>query len=129
MRVDETQALDHQSGWAQGLDVPKILAAGRPATPNGQAANAPQGNIDMVLDIPVQMSVELGRKKVPIKQVLELKPGSVVELDSMAGEPIDVLVNGYLIAQGEMVVVNGKFGIRLTDVVTPSERFKRSGKA
>ena len=58
----------------------------------------------------------------------ELKPGSIVELDSVAGEPVDVLVNGYLIAQGEVVVVNGKFGIRLTDVVTPSERFKRAGK-
>ncbi len=86
-------------------------------------------NIGMVLDIPVQLSVELGRTKLPIKQILELKPGSVVELDSVSGEPIDVLVNGYLIAQGEMVVVNGKFGIRLTDVVTPSERFKRFGKA
>ena len=86
-------------------------------------------NIDMVLDIPVQLSVELGRTKLPIKQILELKPGSVVELDSVSGEPIDVLVNGYLIAQGEIVVVNGKFGIRLTDVVTPSERFKRFGKA
>ena len=85
-------------------------------------------NLNMVLDIPVQLSVELGRTKVPIKQVLQLKPGSIVELDSVAGEPVDVLVNGYLIAQGEVVVVNGKFGIRLTDVVTPSERFKRVGK-
>lgn len=129
MTVEEMQALDRRTGWAQGLDVPKTQAAARPVVPVRQAADAPQGNIDMVLDIPVQMSVELGRKKVPIKQVLELKPGSVVELDSVAGEPIDVLVNGYLIAQGEMVVVNGKFGIRLTDVVTPSERFKRVGKA
>ena len=86
-------------------------------------------NLNMVLDIPVQLSVELGRTKVPIKQVLQLKPGSIVELDSVAGEPVDVLVNGYLIAQGEVVVVNGKFGIRLTDVVTPSERFKRLGKS
>ena len=85
-------------------------------------------NLDMVLDIPVQLSVELGRTKLPIKQILELKPGSVVELDSVSGEPIDVLVNGYLVAQGEIVVVNGKFGIRLTDVVTPSERFKRFAK-
>ena len=85
-------------------------------------------NLNLVLDIPVQLSVELGRTKLPIKQVLQLKPGSIVELDSVAGEPVDVLVNGYLIAQGEVVVVNGKFGIRLTDVVTPSERFKRVGK-
>ncbi len=99
-------------------------AASPPASPS-----APAVNLNMVLDIPVQLSVELGRTRVPIKQVLQLKPGSIVELDSVAGEPVDVLVNGYLIAHGEVVVVNGKFGIRLTDVVTPSERFKRAGKA
>ena len=82
----------------------------------------------MVLDIPVQLSVELGRTKMPIKQILQLKVGSVVELDRAAGEPVDVLVNGYLVAQGEVVVVNGQFGIRLTDVVTASERLKRIGK-
>ncbi|MDH4450599.1 MAG: flagellar motor switch protein FliN [Rhodoferax sp.] len=82
-------------------------------------------DINMVLDIPVQLSVELGRTKVPIKHILQLGQGSVVELDALAGEPMDVLVNGYLIAQGEVVVVNDKFGIRLTDVVTPSERLKR----
>ena len=82
-------------------------------------------DINMVLDIPVQLSVELGRTKVPIKYILQLAQGSVVELDALAGEPMDVLVNGYLIAQGEVVVVNDKFGIRLTDVVTPSERLRR----
>ena len=70
-------------------------------------------------------AVELGRTKVPIKYILQLAQGSVVELDALAGEPMDVLVNGYLIAQGEVVVVNDKFGIRLTDVVTPSERLRR----
>lgn len=82
-------------------------------------------DIKMVLDIPVQLSVELGRTRVPIKYILQLAQGSVVELDALAGEPMDVLVNGYLIAQGEVVVVNDKFGIRLTDVVTPSERLRR----
>ena len=73
----------------------------------------------MILDIPVQLTVELGRTRIPIKHILQLAQGSVVELDALAGEPMDVLVNGYLIAQGEVVVVNDKFGIRLTDIVTP----------
>jgi flagellar motor switch protein FliN/FliY len=91
---------------------------------------APTGNndISMVLDIPVTLSVELGRTKVPIKYILQLAQGSIVELDALAGEPMDVLVNGYLIAQGEVVVVNEKFGIRLTDIVTPSERLRRLSK-
>jgi flagellar motor switch protein FliN/FliY len=88
-------------------------------------ADGTTSDINMVLDIPVQLSVELGRTKVPIKHILQLGQGSVVELDALAGEPMDVLVNGYLIAQGEVVVVNDKFGIRLTDVVTPSERLRR----
>ena len=82
-------------------------------------------DIDFILDIPVQLTVELGRTKIAIKNLLQLAQGSVVELDGLAGEPMDVLVNGYLIAQGEVVVVNDKFGIRLTDVVTPSERLRR----
>jgi flagellar motor switch protein FliN len=73
----------------------------------------------------VQLTVELGRTRIPIKQILQLAQGSVVELETLAGEPMDVLVNGYLIAQGEVVVVNDKFGIRLTDIVTPSERMRR----
>jgi flagellar motor switch protein FliN/FliY len=82
-------------------------------------------DINMILDIPVQLTVELGRTRIPIKHILQLAQGSVVELEAMAGEPMDVLVNGYLIAQGEVVVVNDKFGIRLTDIVTPSERVRR----
>ena len=73
-------------------------------------------------------AVELGRTRIPIKHILQLAQGSVVELETMAGEPMDVLVNGYLIAQGEVVVVNDKFGIRLTDIVTPSERMRRLSK-
>ena len=101
----------------------------RPFSAPGASAEAPVRDISMVLDIPVQLSVELGRTKVSIKHILQLGQGSVVELDALAGEPMDVLVNGYLIAQGEVVVVNDKFGIRLTDVVTPSERLRRINKS
>jgi flagellar motor switch protein FliN/FliY len=87
--------------------------------------NTTGNDINMILDIPVQLTVELGRTRIPIKHILQLAQGSVVELEAMAGEPMDVLVNGYLIAQGEVVVVNDKFGIRLTDIVTPSERMRR----
>jgi flagellar motor switch protein FliN/FliY len=91
----------------------------RPDTPN---------DIDFILDIPVQLTVELGRTKIAIKNLLQLAQGSVVELDGLAGEPMDVLVNGCLIAQGEVVVVNDKFGIRLTDIITPSERIRKLNK-
>lgn len=83
--------------------------------------------LDMILDIPVQLAVELGRTKITIKNLLQLAHGSVVELEAMAGEPLNVFVNGTLIAQGEVVVVNDKFGIRLTDIVTPSERARKIG--
>ena len=93
---------------------------------NSTAPVSAAGNdLNMILDIPVQLTVELGRTRIPIKHILQLAQGSVVELDALAGEPMDVLVNGYLIAQGEVVVVNDKFGIRLTDIVTPSERMRR----
>lgn len=85
-------------------------------------------NIDMILDIPVNLTVELGRTKLAIRSLLQLAQGSVVELDGLAGEPMDVLVNGCLIAQGEVVVVNDKFGIRLTDIISPSERIRRLHK-
>lgn len=98
---------------------------GAPAAPAAAAGN----DINMILDIPVQLTVELGRTRIPIKNILQLAQGSVVELDAMAGEPMDVLVNGFLIAQGEVVVVNDKFGIRLTDIVTPSERMRRLSRA
>ena len=90
----------------------------------GSAPEAGQ-DLDLILDIPVHLTVELGRTKIPIKHILQLAQGSVIELDALAGEPMDVLVNGCLIAQGEVVVVNEKFGIRLTDIVTPSERMRR----
>ena len=92
---------------------------------SGSAGAEGRHDIDLILDIPVQLTVELGRTRIPIRHILQLAQGSVVELDAMAGEPMDVLVNGCLIAQGEVVVVNDKFGIRLTDIVTPSERVRR----
>lgn len=82
-------------------------------------------NLDVVLDIPVSISMEIGRTKISIRNLLQLNQGSVVELDRLAGEPMDVLVNGTLIARGEVVVVNEKFGIRLTDIISPAERVKK----
>ncbi len=82
-------------------------------------------SLDMVLDIPVTLSMEIGRTEIPIRHLLQLSQGSVVELDHMAGEPMDVLVNGTLIAHGEVVVVNERYGIRLTDVISPQERVKK----
>ena len=96
--------------------------------PGSSTPGVPQ-DINMILDIPVQLTVELGRTRIPIKHILQLAQGSVVELETLAGEPMDVLVNGYLIAQGEVVVVNDKFGIRLTDIVTPSERMRRVSRS
>lgn len=84
-----------------------------------------RGDIDRVLDVPVQLTTELGRTRITIKSLLQLSQGSVVELDGLAGQPMDVFINGYLIAQGEVVVVNDKFGIRLTDIITPSERMQK----
>ncbi len=82
-------------------------------------------NLDVVLDIPVSISMEVGSTDISIRNLLQLNQGSVVELDRLAGEPLDVLVNGTLVAHGEVVVVNEKFGIRLTDVISPSERIKK----
>ena len=82
-------------------------------------------DIEFILDIPIQITVELGRTKMPIKNLLQLTQGSVIELDGLAGEPMDILVNGCLIAHGEVVVVNDNYGIRLTDIISPSERIQR----
>ena len=143
MATEEKPADDGMADWAEALleqksidekgadNAPGGVLAGdhpRPFSSMPPTGDSPVNDINMVLDIPVQLSVELGRTKVPIKHILQLGQGSVVELDAMAGEPMDVLVNGYLIAQGEVVVVNDKFGIRLTDVVTPSERLRRVSK-
>jgi flagellar motor switch protein FliN len=134
-------AVDAADDWAAALaeqasttsDTDNLFAQASDAKPAaglfqpfaGSVASGTQNDIDMILDIPVQLTVELGRTKIPIKHILQLAQGSVIELDGLAGEPMDVLVNGYLIAQGEVVVVNDKFGIRLTDIITPSERLRK----
>lgn len=119
--------------WSAAL-AEQAAVEGKPAAPPAKASfedftaaagSTQKNDIDFILDIPVQLTVELGRTKIAIKNLLQLAQGSVVELDGMAGEPMDVLVNGCLIAQGEVVVVNDKFGIRLTDIVTPSERIRK----
>ncbi|MBX8520654.1 flagellar motor switch protein FliN [Pseudomonas cichorii] len=81
--------------------------------------------LEMIMDIPVKLSVELGRTRITIKQLLELAQGSVLALDGLAGEPMDILINSYLIAQGEVVVVDDKYGIRITEIITPSERVQK----
>jgi flagellar motor switch protein FliN len=89
------------------------------------APSADELNLDVILDVPVTLSMEIGRTQINIRNLLQLNQGSIVELDRFAGEPLDVLVNGTLIAHGEVVVINDKFGIRLTDVISLSERVKR----
>ena len=91
----------------------------------GADAGARDVNLDVILDVPVTLSMEVGRTRIPIRNLLQLNQGSVVELDRAAGEPLDVFVNGTLVAHGEVVVVNEKFGIRLTDVISPAERIKK----
>ena len=150
MSADNTASLNVQPAaeqdamadeWAAALAESKPETASEVRAPVDQVAPASFQNfsptvastagndINMILDIPVQLTVELGRTRIPIKHILQLAQGSVVELEALAGEPMDVLVNGYLIAQGEVVVVNEKFGIRLTDIVTPSERMRRLSRA
>jgi len=90
-----------------------------------EAGIASDLNLDVILDVPVTLSLEVGRARIPIRNLLQLNQGSVVELERAAGEPLDLYVNGTLIAQGEVVVVNDRFGVRLTDVVSPAERIKR----
>ncbi len=116
--------------WGAAMAEQNTAAAAQPHVfeqLSGGGATA-HNDLDMILDIPVQLTVELGHTKMPIKNLLQLAQGSVVELAGMAGEPLDVLINGFLIAQGEVVVVNDKLGIRLTDIITPSERLRRISK-
>lgn len=120
--------------WSSAL-AEQAPAPAAPSTPAGERVFQPlqgstgaaiaKGDINRVLDVPVQLTAELGRTRITIKNLLQLSQGSVVELDGLAGQPMDVFINGYLIAQGEVVVVNDKFGIRLTDIITPSERIQK----
>jgi flagellar motor switch protein FliN/FliY len=133
--TEDAMAAEWAAALAEAKPAADAAAPADAAVPASFASLAPSGvparavnDINLILDIPVQLTVELGRTRIPIKNILQLAQGSVVELETLAGEPMDVLVNGYLIAQGEVVVVNDKFGIRLTDIVTPSERMRRLGR-
>lgn len=117
--------------WAEAMNEQVGSSSSAPQTDDvfksfdsGNVAGSLQ-DIDLIMDIPVKLTVELGRTKMTIKELLRLAQGSVVSLDGLAGEPLDILINGYLIAQGEVVVVNDKYGVRITDIITPSERMRR----
>ncbi len=129
-QTDPNEALDDE--WAAALDEQDDSKDGKsPKTAKfDELKNEPGDdsvNLDAILDVPITISMEIGRTKLTIRNLLQLNQGSVVELDRLAGEPMDVLVNGTLIAQGEVVVVNEKFGLRLTDIISPTERVKRLG--
>ena len=145
MNAQDDQALADE--WAAALeeagdgqdDIDALLAADAATSPSSRLpmeefGSVPKNNgpvtldgpnLDVILDIPVSISMEVGSTDINIRNLLQLNQGSVIELDRLAGEPLDVLVNGTLIAHGEVVVVNEKFGIRLTDVISPSERIKK----
>ncbi|KIC84047.1 MULTISPECIES: flagellar motor switch protein FliN [Pseudomonas] len=139
--ADEWAAALEETGAAGQADIDALLG-GDTGSSNGGAGRLPMEefasspkpnenvslegpNLDVILDIPVNISMEVGSTEINIRNLLQLNQGSVIELDRLAGEPLDVLVNGTLIAHGEVVVVNEKFGIRLTDVISPSERIKK----
>jgi len=144
---DWAAALAEQTSAEQVTQAPAVAAAAPVAAAEPVVAAAPAGtqvfqplqdraatvagalDISRVLDVPVQLTAEIGRTRITIKNLLQLSQGSVVELDGLAGQPLDVLINGYLIAQGEVVVVNDKYGIRLTDIITPSERMQKLARA
>ncbi|WP_060508371.1 flagellar motor switch protein FliN [Pseudomonas sp. NBRC 111124] len=137
--ADEWAAALEETGDAGQSDIDALLAGdsgktGAGRLPMEEFASSPRPNenvslegpnLDVILDIPVNISMEVGSTEINIRNLLQLNQGSVIELDRLAGEPLDVLVNGTLIAHGEVVVVNEKFGIRLTDVISPSERIKK----
>lgn len=117
--MEEQDRLDKAGPAADPIDLDELI---EDAAPRGVAHNP---DLDVILDIPVTISMEVGSTSISIRNLLQLNQGSVIELDRLAGEPLDVLVNGTLIAHGEVVVVNEKFGIRMTDVISPSERIKK----
>ncbi|HBP49493.1 flagellar motor switch protein FliN [Pseudomonas sp. FSL R10-0056] len=138
--ADEWAAALEETGDVGQADIDALLAADAATKPsssrlpmeefgsvprNNQPVTLDGPNLDVILDIPVSISMEVGSTDINIRNLLQLNQGSVIELDRLAGEPLDVLVNGTLIAHGEVVVVNEKFGIRLTDVISPSERIKK----
>lgn len=116
-------ALEEQGPGDGGSDA--AAAQFQQLQPEGDGTMSGDVKIDAILDVPITISMEIGRSRINIRNLLQLNQGSVVELDRLAGEPMDVLVNGTLIAQGEVVVVNEKFGIRLTDIISPADRVKK----
>lgn len=117
---------DSPNGGPLGGGAPASGGAGAPAgATSGKIAGQPVQSLDFILDIPLKVTVELGRSKMAIRDILQLAQGSVIELAKFAGEPLEVLVNDKLIARGEVVVVNEKFGIRLTDIISPVERIEQ----
>jgi len=143
--TDNTSPASEADDWAAAL-AEQTAASGPAASPEpapapaasqvfqqiqetaSVAAGVTALDIARVMEVPVQLTAEIGRTRITIKNLLQLSQGSVVELDALAGQPLDVLINGYLIAQGEVVVVNEKYGIRLTDIITPSERMQKLAK-
>lgn len=112
--------IENQGGQFDPLNPPNGMSVeGLDAAASGDV------NLDVILEVPVTLSLEVGRTRIPIRNLLQLNQGSVVELDRAAGDPLDVFVNGTLVAHGEVVIVNDKFGIRLTDVVSPAERIRK----
>ena len=124
----EQQAAEENPGEQASSDPPAAARAAGDSVfrPLGESTSSSAAReLDMIMDIPVKLTVELGRTRLTIKQLLELAQGSVVELEGLAGEPMDILINGYLIAQGEVVVVEDRYGIRITEIITPSERVQK----
>jgi len=121
--ADDWAAAMQEQAIADELDSVSTVALDEFQSEKNDAARNPE--LEVILDIPVSISMEVGRTSITIRNLLQLNQGSVIELDRLAGEPLDVLVNGTLIAHGEVVVVNEKFGIRMTDVISPAERIKK----
>ncbi|MDA3878398.1 MAG: flagellar motor switch protein FliN [Halothiobacillus sp.] len=132
MAESNTNETDGMDAWAEAMaeqaDVEsdaKTVKMDTFDTRSNQEGKENPINLEVLMDVPVAISMEIGRTSINIRSLLQLNQGSIVELDRLAGEPLDVLVNGTLIARGEVVVVNEKFGIRLTDVISPAERLKK----
>jgi flagellar motor switch protein FliN/FliY len=122
---DDAASLDTTIDTSSGTDPQFENVQLDDLSEDGATGSSADMNMDLILDVPVTISMEIGRTRISIRNLLQLTQGSVVELDRLAGEPLDVMVNGTLIAHGEVVVVNDKFGIRLTDVISAAERVKR----
>jgi len=129
MSTTETDAVAEPAGGPSAADLAAAEAmmagAAAPATEESAVVPGRDVSLDVILDVPVTLSLEVGRTRLPIRSLLQLNQGSVVELERASGEPLDVFVNGTLVAHGEVVVVNDKFGIRLIDVVSPAERIRK----